>query len=59
MYLKIRSFVLNCELYGTIWSINTTCKITVSTVQKKKKWVMYLLYKSMEGVINTEKSRKG
>ena len=37
MYSKIRCFVLNCELYGTIWSINTTCKNTVSTVQKKEK----------------------
>ena len=59
MYWKIRYFVLNCELYGIIWSINTTWKNTVSTVQKKKKWVMYVLYKSMEGVINTKESKKG
>ena len=59
MYWKIRYFVLNCELYGTIWSINTTWKNIVSTVQKKKKWVMYILYKSMEGVKNTKKSKKG
>ena len=42
MYWKIRYFVLNCELYGLIWSIKIIFKNTVSTVQRKKKEMGYV-----------------
>ena len=55
MYWKRRYFVLSCELYGKIWSMNTTCKNIVSTVlRKKKKWVLYILDKCRKGVVNTK-----
>ena len=59
MYWKKGYFVLNCELYGTIWSIYNLDKNCKYCTKKKMKWVMYILYKSMEGVINTKKSKKG
>ena len=37
MYWKRRYFVLNGELYGKIWSMNTTCKNVVSAVLKKRR----------------------
>ena len=36
MYWKRRYFVLNCELYGKIWSMKTTCKKIVSAVLRKE-----------------------
>ena len=37
MYWKRKYFVLNCELYGKIWSMNTTCKKIVSAVLMKRR----------------------
>ena len=56
MYWKRRYFVLNCELYGKIWSMNTTCKKIVSAVliYEKNEWVLYILDKCIKGVVNTK-----
>ena len=58
MYWKRRYFVLNCELYGKIWSINTTCEKIVSAVLMKK-WVLYILDKCIKGMVDTKQSKRG
>ena len=50
---------MNCELYGKIWSMNTTCKNIVSAVLKKRRnGFLYTLDRCIKGVVNTKQSKK-
>ena len=42
MYWKKRCFVLDCELYGKIWSMNTTFKNIVLCLGKEEMGFVYI-----------------